>query len=499
MNSAKKVILRIILLAIILIAMNLVYKYFFYEKDLQKYSDVINLVRAVSSKTDIVYIGESSNFSYHEDDIDIRKISEMISDYFPGLNVADITKPASHAGIYKKLLSKIPNNSNISTVVVTLNLRSFNAQWKFSNLETSLQKSMVLLRDYPPLVNRFLLSFKDYDIKSKKEREHQFVKKWEKDDLNFPYVFPHKNVREWDKWMAYTGIKDADGNIDQGKTELACHYIKGYAFQIDTNNDIRIKDFDGIIKLSEKRGWNLVFNLLSENTQMAQELVGKDLIYLMEQNRTILKTYFQKRGVVVVDNLFAVETTQFIDQNWTTEHYAEKGRKIIANNVALSIKDFYPKEYKKVDYSNTIQSSFFNDCEKQTTWWEMQTITDENAFSGKYSSITGLGNDYSITFKYPIKVIPDTLKNIITINCKLFQHSFNHDAKIVIQAANEDTDFFWSGISIKEQLNKTNVWEDFNYTLKIPENILAADLIKLYLYNPSNEIVLIDDIKIEFK
>jgi len=346
----KKIALRLVSLLLLFIVMNLVYKGLFYEKDLQKYSSIINLVRDVPCDADIIYLGESSNNTVRGDDLDKRKISDFISDFYPGLALYDLTKPAAHAGIFKVLLEKMPDETEVECVIVTLTLRSFNAQWIHSPLETSLQKSLVLLRPYPPLVNRFLLSFKAYEIKSNEEREEDFKKQWEKDKLHFPYEFPHENVRDWDRWMAYKGIPDSSGKSDRALTELACHYIKAYGFQIDTLRNPRIADFDAIVDLARERGWKLVFNLMAENTEKALELVGEDLIFLMNQNRDLLLDYYGAKGVLVVDNLTCVEDEQYIDQNWTTEHYAEKGRKTVAKNVAEAIRSIYPDEYRDAGY-----------------------------------------------------------------------------------------------------------------------------------------------------
>ncbi len=344
----KKIIFKIFLLSIIVVIIGFIYSKWFYEDDIQQHSDIINLVRDIPNEADIIYIGESSNTAFRGDDLDKRPISAFVGDYFPELNTYDITKPAAHADIYKVLLENIPLENQVKTVIVTLNLRSFNANWIYSDLETPLQKSLVLIKPYPPLFNRFLLSFKAYDIKSKSEREEQFIKKWKKDKFNLPFEFPFQNVIEWDYWMANYGIKDSVGNIDYKQTELACHYIKTYGFQLDTTNNPRIKDFNDIIKLAHKRGWNLVFNLMAENTEKAQELIGDELVYMINENAQILENYYQNRGVTVVNNLNVVEDEQFIDQDWTTEHYAEKGRKTVAKNVAEALKIWYKEFYVEV-------------------------------------------------------------------------------------------------------------------------------------------------------
>jgi hypothetical protein len=344
------IVLNVISVLVLCLGMNLLYKQFFFEKDLQKYSSIINLVRDLPLDADIVYIGESSNNTVREDDLDKRKISDFVGDYYPGLALYDMTKPAAHAGVFKVLLQQMPEESGVETLIVTLTLRSFNAQWIHSPLETSLQKSLVLLKPNPPLLNRFLLSFKAYEIKTKEEREADFKRQWRKDKLQFPYEFPHKDVMKWNRWMAYAGIKDEGGQINKAQTELACHYIKAYGFQIDTLRNPRIADFDAIVVLARERRWKLVFNLMAENMEKAGELVGDDLIFLMNENRELLFDYYQSKGVVMVDNLSSVEDAQFIDQSWTTEHYAEEGRKTIAKRVAASLRSWYPDEYMDTAY-----------------------------------------------------------------------------------------------------------------------------------------------------
>ncbi|HBZ66185.1 MAG TPA: DUF4843 domain-containing protein [Bacteroidales bacterium] len=492
----KKLSLKIVLLLVLLIVLNFVYKTWFYESDLQKNAELINLVRAVPNDADIVYIGESSNITFRGDDIDKRPISAFIGDYFPGLKTYDITKPASHAGIYKVLLENIPVESKVKTIVVTLNLRSFDAQWIYSNLETSLQKSLVLIKPYPPLFNRFLLSFKVFDIKSDSERVKEYRAKWAEDEFHMPGNFQFRNVIEWDRWMSNNGIKDSNGNYDLPQTDLACHFIKSFGFQLDTLKNPRISDFNAIIELARKRNWNLVFNLLAENTGKAGELVGNDLTDLMNENVQILENYYSRKGVVVVNNLNQVGNDQFVDQNWTTEHYAELGRRTVAKNVALALKHWYGDFYKEVHCDSRYQTSFFNDCDKGIIWGQMQTLTTDMAHSGEKSSMTGAGNDYSITFEYPLKVIPDSLKKTINVEFWLHQPSLNHDAKLVIQASGQGFHDYWNGYDIKSIVKDINVWARYNISISVPDSIKQADLIKIYVLNQSKEKIYIDDFKI---
>ena len=102
--------------------------------------------------------------------------------------------------------------------------------------------------------------------------------------------------------------------------------------------------------LARERGWKLVFNLMAENTEKAGELIGDDLIFLMNENRELLLDYYRRKGVLVVDNLDRVEDPLFIDQNWTTEHYAEAGRKAIAKQVADALRIWHENNYMDAGY-----------------------------------------------------------------------------------------------------------------------------------------------------
>ncbi|NLF42774.1 MAG: DUF4843 domain-containing protein, partial [Bacteroidales bacterium] len=222
--------------------------------------------------------------------------------------------------------------------------------------------------------------------------------------------------------------------------------------------------------------------------------------YMINENAKTLVNYYQNRGVSVVNNLNAVENEQFVDQNWTTEHYAEKGRKTIARNVAEALKTWYNDYYEKTDYNFSYQTDFFNDCEnKNAVWGQMQTITTETAFSGKKSSQIGAGNDFSITMEYPLKTIPDSLKRNIVVDFMLYQTSLKHDAKLVLQTSGTDFSYYWHGFDLKSNVKEENKWIKFNKTISIPDSIKQADLIKIYVYNPSKEKIFIDDFSIKIE
>lgn len=493
-KNLKKIALKTSIIIALLISFNYLYEQFFFEKDLQAHSPKINDIREVlDDRPEILYLGESSNFTFREDDIDKRAISSFINDYFPNLKLKTINQAASHAGIYYDYLNFIPKETSIKTIIVTMNLRSFDAAWLNSDLETALQKSVVLLKKYPPLMNRFLLSFRGYDIKTKEERDELMLKQWKNDKLVFNHPFPYNNTADWDKGMAEKGIKNPDGTINQELSELACHYVKTYSFQIHPTTDLRIQQFDKIVKLAKQRGWNLVFNLLAENTQMADSLVGKELVQLMKDNKDLLINRYQKDGVIVVDNLEVVANDEYIDQNWTTEHYAEKGRKQIAENVANALRKFYPNDYTKVVYSNQQLKKFYNDCEGEIIWGQMQTVTNELAYNGKKSSKIGKDQAFSITYEAATVNLPDSLKSV-QITFQYYQNELDNEATIILE-----TDGKTIQKPLRELTTQQGKWTKIQTSFELPEDFYEKSIVKIYVYNPSIRTVYLDNFQIEFE
>jgi hypothetical protein len=341
----KKVIVKFGGLILVIVLLNFIYTSTLQRTDLQQNSPLSAQIEKAGENADVLYLGESSNYSFAPADTEKKSISEFTADFFPALRFTAIDTGAVHAGIYKKWIQYLDSKSKVSTIIVTMNLRSFGAGWIHSELETALQKSVVLLENRPALVNRFFLSLKAYDNKNEEERKKEYLEKWKSEKIDFPFPFRFTTVRQWDDAIANGGIKNEKGEWDMKKIELAAHYVKSYAFTIREDNP-RVKDFDAIAEYCRANNKKIVLHLLAENLEYADSLVGKELVWLMKNNRDFLVKRYQSKGVMVVDNLQNVSGKDFIDQDWTTEHYVQRGRKQVAKVLADSLKKIFPADFR---------------------------------------------------------------------------------------------------------------------------------------------------------
>ncbi len=343
---ARVVIYKILLLVLIITGLNFIYKFTMYKNDLETKSPELVQIAQSQEQTDVYYFGESSNVTFHPEDQHKNSISEFTSWYYPELKFTGITQYATHAGIYKLWLSAFDEKKKMpSALIITMNLRSFNDGWINSDLETQLQEAIVFARPFPPLLNRFMISLQAFENRTKQEREQEIIKSYSSKQLIFPFPFKYKTVKEWDGAMAAGSYKNPDGTWDVKKIELTCHYVKSYAFNVLKTNP-RIDDFDEISAWCRKHDIQLYLNLMAENIAYADSLVGRELVFLMKQNRDFLISRYHKDNCKVVDNLEVVNGKDFVDQNWTTEHYAEAGRRMIARNIADTMQAQFKNQYK---------------------------------------------------------------------------------------------------------------------------------------------------------
>ena len=330
--TAQRILIKVILVWAFLGLINEFYlRSGMHRSDLETLGATLHLrLDSLERSHDILYFAESSNATFSEEDADRRSIIELLAERLPDHHIGTIERGAIHASTFLALIRRIKTSSSVRTVVVTMNLRSFGADWIESSLESEIAQDNVMYSYYPALVKRLLCAAGGYDNKEKMLRKMYREYHWRTDAL--PEFTGATHVRHWEKLVAAKRSSATEYN-DTASVSLAKTYVRSYGFLIDTCSNPRIADFDALVEVCRKKKLELIFNLLPENMQTAGKLVGPELTRLMQLNGDLLKMRYTKKGVRVVDNLNALEGADFVDQNWTTEHYKERGRRIVANQL----------------------------------------------------------------------------------------------------------------------------------------------------------------------
>lgn len=318
----KRLFYRTVLLLLICVCGELIYQTTIYSKHLESEGFLKLLFqRAMDKKPEALYFSASPNKAYSPLDDDRGSISSIMNEQTE-MRLVGIDTGAIHAGIYHFMLQKIPENHSIKHVIVNMNIRSFGKNWIYSPLENQLQRNLAYWNDDIHLLNRLKIVLKDYPFIPENERishiEHGRVF-----DL-LPLSGAHKTIDLWTNSLH-----------DTRHSSMGIQFVNSFAFSIQSDNP-RLKQFDQISRYCNEHNLELTFVILPENIALMRELVGEDLVYLVQKNAQYLKTRYERRGVRVLDLLTDLDSTNFYEK-FPTEHYDQNGRMYIAEQIVKSI------------------------------------------------------------------------------------------------------------------------------------------------------------------
>jgi hypothetical protein len=344
----KNVVSRLIVVLVILIGFNVLYKKEFYDTDVQKYSRVKNRIDSAFQYGDIVYLGESSNTSYNPwTDTLKESISDFLQLYLPGKRIEAVTHESYHPGLFRQMLNLHPNNRGLfefmarhqdQTIVLGVNIRTCGPTAVFSGNEASNQQEALFYSKRPSLLTRLFLSLKYYDHRDALEMERLKFQWWRSVDISgagldtFRISNKYKTVKRWIDDLA----SDQRPELPVQVKNMADAYVKEFAFLLDDEN-VRVQDLKEIVEICNELSVNLIFHILPPNIHHAEGLFGNQLKQYLDYNYSFLKKRFENWGVTVVDNYNLPEANEkvsrFTDQWYPTEHYDAAIRKAIAKSL----------------------------------------------------------------------------------------------------------------------------------------------------------------------
>lgn len=333
MTEIKKIASKVLLLIAGLIALNLVYKATLWQSDINTYSRVDEALKTAKN-ADILYLGDCSD-SYFGPERDHEKgISQLLDSLLPNKAVATISETGFHAGMFAEILNNLPKNSNIKTVLVTMNLRSFASNVIFAFTANSIQQRTIMLKERPPLVNRFLLTFKPTNIYHGPGLESQILTQQKTNKIP---LAPYNSLYDWKTAFKNGEYINFDTSWTDDKKTKALGHIRNYAYQINLEQNPRITDFDKIVINAKMKNIRLIFHILPENIKLTNKLIGKDLTDIINYNRKLLHQRYSSDNVTIIDNMELLDNSDFIE-TLPNSHYYYNGRKQMAIEIAKLLK-----------------------------------------------------------------------------------------------------------------------------------------------------------------
>lgn len=142
-------------------------------------------------------------------------------------------------------------------------------------------------------------------------------------------------------------------------------------------------------------------------------------------------------------------------------------------------------------------SVFANDMES-TGWINQNTLTQEIAHSGKFSSKLDSVSQFSFGFSDIFKNISDTLPEKVDISFWVFYPQTGITSNIVVNIDSSGKNIYWEGLGIKDSVKVANKWTEVKASFTLTKKILPTDKILIYIWNNDKRTFYIDDLKVTF-
>jgi hypothetical protein len=126
-----------------------------------------------------------------------------------------------------------------------------------------------------------------------------------------------------------------------------------------------------------------------------------------------------------------------------------------------------------------------NDFESIKNWVDapnLEYITDENAKSGFYSIKVNKDIEFANIYKNEMAILSTNKFSEIELKYDLYITDKNNNHLIVIEVLNQNyKSIFWYSVPVNKI--KTQVWQNINSNIKLPENLQPSDILKIYFWN----------------
>jgi hypothetical protein len=486
--TRKKIIFRSVALALLLVVAGLCLMISLHHTDLQK-TRLYDSLQKVACCSRILYLGDSTALSFNPGEKDGRSTGSMLSVYYPGLCTGSINLASANARIWLKVLQSLPAYSAVETVVVTMDIRSFGPERILNDKSAKINRDITYLDGlWVGTVKRCLMHLNVFRQKSPEAINRQLEKIQNEEILKFPF---ESRINTTGKWLkAYnTRYLPPEQRLKQ---ESTAGFIRALAFNIDTLNNPRIRDYDKILAYCKSRNLNVVFLLVPEDISRIESLAGKELSYLIHTNRELLVNRYRNKGAHVVDCLQSPAPEGFYGPQYKRVAFTSAGRQTLAKRLASEISLIYPEAFIE---RNSIRY-FTNGFEFPAGWHSEGTITTEFAHSGRHSCLINSANPYSAAFRYQLGLL-DPAKNRWVKACFWSKVTDSqHLPNLIFSIENQDAGTaHWEAFPVT-----THDYEDWVYNTRgfVLPDYKTGDYIKIYFTNPNPANAYIDDLKIEF-
>lgn len=173
-------------------------------------------------------------------------------------------------------------------------------------------------------------------------------------------------------------------------------------------------------------------------------------------------------------------------------------KKIANLLMALSAMAFMYACSGNEDIAKTENKLVYSSDMEYEKWMGAQSLVNERAHSGKFSSKVDSNSNYSFGFTEIFKNISDPAPAFANVSVWVNYPVTGIKSTLVVSVDAPDQNFFWFGTELQDSIKVANQWQEIKTLITLPADIKPDYKIVVYVFSNDKKTFYVDDLKVEF-
>jgi hypothetical protein len=143
-------------------------------------------------------------------------------------------------------------------------------------------------------------------------------------------------------------------------------------------------------------------------------------------------------------------------------------------------------------------NGFSNDMENVKIWGSSSSVVKGFAHSGSFASKLDSSNMFSFGMQSLVENLSKDKPKEVHVKLWVYSLKPNPDATIVIAINNNGQSRYWKNSALNG-VTKAKEWTEVSASFDLPANLDSKDELSVFVWNPKQQDLYIDDLNVSFK
>ncbi|HNV95454.1 MAG TPA: hypothetical protein PKG63_03190 [Bacteroidales bacterium] len=145
------------------------------------------------------------------------------------------------------------------------------------------------------------------------------------------------------------------------------------------------------------------------------------------------------------------------------------------------------------------QNSYLGKASELLPWISSDAMREAKMENHPYVFFVDTTHEFSYGFKAKVKDLKNKSAKKITVSCDGYLYQVPSKVQLVIDIKNDGNNIFWQSQSFDKNIKEASTWGNVQLSVDLPKEINSNTEILVYVWSPSHEVGLFDNLKVKFE